>query len=473
MQKVNFDCICLKSLFEHLYSFLNPSFKIVFIFVRIQKTLPFYMIIDPAADITKRNLVVSEMAETLISSEIIKLAGEINDKIKAGEHIFNFTIGDFDPAIFPIPQELQDAIITAYKEGRTNYPAANGIAELRATISRFLDKRENLHYHPEEILVAGGARPLIYAAYQTLVSPGDTVIFPTPSWNNNHYCHLSGAKAIAIETKPENNFMPTAAELRPHLKGARLLSLCSPLNPTGTVFTKKDLEEICDLVIEENNRRTPAEKPLYLLYDQIYWVLTFGETCHYNPISLRPELRDYTIFIDGLSKAFAATGVRVGWSFGPAHIIDRMKSILSHIGAWAPKAEQHASAVYMNEDEKVDTFLVKFKKNVHDRLEAFYKGFKELKKEGFKINVIAPQAAIYLTVQFDLHGMKTPKGKRIETTKDITTYILEEAKLAIVPFSAFGSAENSCWYRLSVGTASMIEIGEVFLKLREALKKLS
>ena len=106
-------------------------------------------------------------------------------------------------------------------------------------------------------------------------------------------------------------------------------------------------------------------------------------------------------------------------------------------------------------------------------MEAFYKGFKELKAAGYKVNVIAPQAAIYLTVQFDLAGMKTPKGKIIANTKDITTYILEEAKLAIVPFYAFGSPENSSWYRLSVGTCSMKEIDEVLAKLRTALEKLS
>ena len=198
------------------------------------------------------DLSVSMMADNLTGSEIIKLAAEINEKIKNGERIFNYTIGDFDPNIFPIPVELNNAIISAYNSHQTNYPAANGIVELRKAVSTFLKEKEQLDYSPEEILIAGGARPLIYGTYVTLLNAGDTVVFPVPSWNNNHYCHLTQSQMILVETKAENNFMPTADEIRPHLKNATLLSLCSPLNPTGTIFKKEQLENICDLVLEEN-----------------------------------------------------------------------------------------------------------------------------------------------------------------------------------------------------------------------------
>jgi aspartate aminotransferase len=153
--------------------------------------------------------------------------------------------------------------------------------------------------------------------------------------------------------------------------------------------------------------------------------------------------------------------------------MDKMKDVLSHVGAWAPKAEQVASAKYLVQTEPVNKFLGSFKKNIQDRLEAFYTGFSTLKKEGFKVQAIAPQAAIYLTVQLDLRGLKTSEGKILATAKDVTSYILEDAKLAIVPFYAFGSAEDSSWYRLSVGTCTLEEIGEVINKLRVALKKLS
>jgi len=425
-------------------------------------------------EVKEKTLKVSKMAETLIASEIIKLAGEINEKIKQGEKIYNLTIGDFDPKVFPIPSELEEEIIKAYTNHETNYPPADGMLETRKAVSNFLKEKEGVEYNPAtEILMSAGARPLIYATYQTLVQPGDTVIFPVPSWNNNHYTHLSHAKKIEIMATPENHFMPTAADLKPHLKGAALVALCSPLNPTGTTFSRKDLEEICELIIEENHSRSADEKPLYLMYDQIYWVLTYGDTEHYNPVSLIPEMKNYTIFIDGLSKAFAATGVRVGWSVGPARVIGKMKSILSHLGAWAPKAEQVATAKYLARKEDVDNYLTRFKKEVHDRLDGFYDGFMALKNEGFKVDAIAPQAAIYLTVQFALHGLKKEDGTVLATTKDITKYLLEEARVAIVPFSAFGDDENSTWYRLSVGTCRLEEVEKVIESLRNALSKLS
>jgi aspartate aminotransferase len=424
------------------------------------------------AEAVKPMLKVSEMAEHLIGSEIIKLAAEIQEKIKNGERIFNYTIGDFDPKIFPIPVELNDEIVNAYNAHQTNYPAANGIAELRKAVSVFLKEREGLDYSADEILISAGARPLIYGTFSTIIDDGDKVVFPLPSWNNNHYCHLFHAKPVYVETTPGNNFMPTADEIRPHLKGATMLALCSPLNPTGTTFGKEQLEMICDLVLEENRSRGADEKPLYLMYDQIYWVLTYEKTKHYNPVSLRPEMKDYTIFIDGISKSFAATGVRVGWAFGPRRIMDKMKAILSHVGAWAPKAEQVATAKYLQDKNAVDTYLTHFKKEIDERLVSFYEGFTQLKKDGFRVNAIAPQAAIYLTVQLDLKGMKTKDGKVLAKQGDVNSYILDEAKLALVPFYAFGSSHESNWYRLSVGTCDKKEIPEVFKTLRAALSRL-
>ena len=415
---------------------------------------------------------VSKMAESLQGSEIIRLAGEINEKIKQGEKIWNFTIGDFDPAIFPIPEELLNEIIEAYKAGHTNYPAANGILSLRQKISAFISKYQMLDYDAEAFLVAGGARPLIYALFQTLVDPGDKVVFPVPSWNNNHYTHLSHANQVMIEASAENNFMPTADELRPHLADATLLALCSPLNPTGTTFTKEGLLEIAQLVLEENSRRAPGSKPLYLMYDQIYWTLTYGETRHEDPVSLVPELRPYTIFIDGLSKAFAATGVRVGWAFGPNHIIDNMKSILGHVGAWAPKAEQVATAAYLSDLNQVQSYIGNLRERLQRRLNAFYEGIMQLKAEGYSVDAVAPQAALYLTVKIDLRGKQTESGRLIETTADVTQYLLDKAGVAIVPFYAFGASKDSSWYRLSVGTCKADSIPEVIDSLRLAFSVL-
>jgi aspartate aminotransferase len=416
---------------------------------------------------------LSHLAETLIGSEIVKLGGEIREKIRQGEKIYNFTVGDFDPAIFPIPKALEDGIVDAYRGHFTNYPAAEGNLDLRDAISAFLKEREALDYATEEILVASGGRPLIYSLFRILVDKGDKVIYAVPSWNNNHYTHFAGAEHVVIEAFPENDFMPAAADLAPHIPGATLICLCSPQNPTGTTISKKDLGEICRMVLEENGRRGPGEKKLYLMYDQMYWHLTYGDIKHYNPVTLYPAMKEYTIFIDAISKVFAATGVRVGWSFGPREVIDKMKALLTHIGAWAPMAEQKATARFLPQKEAIDQYLTVFRAAVALRLQRIYEGFMQLKAEGFAVDAIAPQAAIYLTIKIDLTGKKTGGGKLLGEQSETTSYLLDEAGLAIVPFSAFGASKNSPWYRLSVGTCHLEDIDAMIRKLREAMGKLS
>lgn len=416
---------------------------------------------------------LSQLSATLIGSEIVKMNGDIKEKIRAGEKIFNYTIGDFDPSMFPIPAELEEEIIYAYRKHFTNYPLGEGEADLRQAICKFISDREKLSYTPEEVLVASGGRPLIYTIYRAIVDKGEKVIYAVPSWNNNHYVHFVEGTHCAIETTAENNFMPTAADIQPHLKGAVLLALCSPLNPTGTAFSREQLAEICAMVISENESRGPGEKKLFLLFDQMYWLMTYGTTEHYNPVSLYPDLRPYTIFVDGISKCFAATGVRLGWSIGPAFIINKMKSILSHLGAWSPLPEQKATAKYLLQKGSIDQYLKIFKAGLLERLQKIHAGFQQMKKEGFSVDSIAPQAAIYLTVKIDCAGKTTNTGMLLEKQADVTAYLLNEAGLALVPFSAFGSAHTSPWYRLSVGTVKIEDLHEMFGRLRESLRKLS
>ncbi|MFN8406149.1 MAG: aminotransferase class I/II-fold pyridoxal phosphate-dependent enzyme [Sphingobacteriaceae bacterium] len=415
---------------------------------------------------------VSQLAKTLKGSEIIKIGNEINERKRQGEKIANLTIGDFDPSIYPIPHQLKEGIIEQYVANQTNYPPADGIAALRGSVSDLVQERYQLDYTPNQILIAAGSRPLIYSAYLALIDPGDKVIYTAPSWNNNHYCHLSGAHGVAVSTSAENNFMPTAEEIKPHLKEATLLALCSPLNPSGTMFGKQDLEDICDLIIEENGRRGADEKPLYLLYDQIYALLTFGQNKHHNPVTLRPEMKQYTVYIDGASKCFAATGVRVGWGFGPENLIAKMRAILSHVGAWAPKAEQVAMAQFLTQKQDVDVYLTSFKKKIQASLDALYLGIQQLKSEGFFVDAISPMGAIYLTVQVDYIGKSTPDGDLLKTSSDINFYLIKEAKLALVPFSAFGTDEGVNWFRASVGGCAHEDIVLMLPRLKRALQKL-
>lgn len=415
---------------------------------------------------------VSALAQNLRGSEIIKIAGEINELKRQGQNIANLTIGDYDSNIYPIPDDLKKGIVDAYAANQTNYPPADGVLALRESVSVFLKNRLGLSYGANEILISGGSRPLIYSTFLAVVDPGDKVVFPAPSWNNNHYCDLLKAEGIMVQTTAENNFMPTADELRPHVKGAALLALCSPLNPTGTMFGKKDLEEICDLVIAENKTRAADEKPLYFLYDQIYSQLTFGDNQHFDPVTLRPELKDYVIFIDGASKCFAATGVRVGWGFGPEKVINNMKAIVGHMGAWSPKAEQVAMAKYIVDNGAVDTYLNTLKARIQASLNALHTGFQKMKAEGFAVDSIAPMGAIYLTIKIDVTCKTTPDGTVLNNSADINFYLIKESKIAFVPFSAFGTGDDVNWFRASVGACSLQDIQEAMPRVKAALAKL-
>jgi aspartate aminotransferase len=183
-------------------------------------------------------------------------------------------------------------------------------------------------------------------------------------------------------------------------------------------------------------------------------------------------MREYCIFIDAISKVFAATGVRVGWSTGPAAVIGKMKAILTHVGAWAPMAEQKALANFLANRKAIRSFLDNFKKEIESRLHAIYDGFISLKKAGFPVDAISPEAAIYLTIKVDLKGRMTPDGRVLQNQADVTAYLLSAAGLAVVPFYAFGASRNSPWYRLSVGTCKKEEIAEMIARLENALLRL-
>lgn len=415
---------------------------------------------------------VSKLAQNLIGSEIIKIGNQVNELKAQGAEIANLTIGDLDSNIYPIPAGLKQNIQKAYADNLTNYPPANGLLSLRKAVAKDIKSRWDLDYSPDDILVSGGSRPLIYATFKTIVDEGDKVVYAVPSWNNNHYAYLTSANAVELEVTPEDNFLPTADVITPHLEGAVLLALCSPLNPTGTMFTKEQLSEICEAVIAENKKRGEGEKPLYLMYDQIYAMLTFGDSEHFNPVSLYPELRDYTIYIDGTSKCFAATGVRVGWSFGPTKVIDRMKALLTHVGAWAPKPEQQAVAEFLDNTPAVNEFVNDFKGKIAQSLEVLHAGIQEMKSKNFAVDSIKPMGALYLTIKLDYVGKTTENGKVLKDSTDLVFYLIEKAGVALVPFSAFGNSREMPWFRASVGACSVEDLQKMFPKLEAALAKL-
>lgn len=410
---------------------------------------------------------IGSLAYDLIGSEILKIAGQVRAIKESGAPVSDFTVGDFSPAQFRIPATLEAAIVRALQAGETNYPPSDGVPALRKAVVAFYQRHLGLDYPLEGVAIASGARPVLWASYRTVLEDGDRVIYPVPSWNNNHYIHLCRAQGIAIPTSPEHGFLPTAAQIAPHIAGASLIALNSPLNPAGTGFSADEVRAIATLVVDENRRREArGERPVFLLYDHIYWTLAADSAPHFTPPGLVPEVAKYTLFVDGISKGFAATGLRVGWVVGPPYIVKRMRDLLGHVGAWAPRAEQIATAEVLADPDAGLALVEPIKNGLIARLERLYAGLEELRRAGAPVRALPPAGALYLSVQFDLL-------ERFGTDDELRRFLLEEAGLAAVPFRAFGLEHDSGWFRLSVGAVGLTEIDAALGRLRPALERLT
>ena len=419
-----------------------------------------------SASITVGSL--SGLAQGLVGSEVLRIAGEVRAAVAAGREVCNLTVGDFDPREFPLPRKLADGIKAALDAGHSNYPPSNGVPELRKAVVAFYQREMQLDYPLESVIVAGGARPLIYGTFKTLVDEGDGVVFPVPSWNNNHYVYMCGARAIPLEVKREHQFHPTPEQVAAVLPGARLLSLCSPLNPTGTGMKLEVLAAISQMVVDENRRRErTGARTLFMMFDQVYWATAFDTGMPLTPPALVPDVAPYTVLIDAISKSLAATGLRVGWALAHPAVISRMADLLGHVGAWAPKPEQMATAAFITDGAAFHEFRGQMAARLRARLQALYDGFARMRARGLSVEAVEPEGTLYLSVRFPLGGIV--RGRQLRTNEDVRKLLLEEAGIAVVPFQAFALPHEDGWFRLSVGAVSPAAIEQGLQRLEQVL----
>lgn len=377
---------------------------------------------------------LSHYGQNIIGSEIIK----INNTIKSvkDNEIYNYTIGDFDPEVNPIPGKLQSLIAHEYYKNQTNYPSAQGELALRKAVSDHYATK-GISYSENEILIGAGVRPLIYTIFKTIVNPKDGVLFAAPSWNNNHYSFLSNAVKVCVPTDESNNFNLTYHDVLKNFDNTKLLCLCSPQNPTGSVMSKDELKQICDLVVYTN-----WSTPTYILYDQIYSELS---DMSHHPLTLCPDIKPYLICVDGVSKSLSATGIRVGWMMASEEVIKQATQIFSHIGAWAPKPEQLAVAKYLVTDDYQE--YIQGQKNQFEYIQqAFMSVIDKHKSYGF--DYIKPDGGIYLAI-------KLPYRKTTTDLNFFLSYLIHECCIGLVPFDYFG-CQNSEWFRMSFGGVSTV-----------------
>jgi aspartate aminotransferase len=409
------------------------------------------------------------------SPEILRIAWQVRELQATGEReVFDLTLGDYDPAQFAPPPGLVSALARHLAAGRTNYPPADGIPGLRRAITDYYERRLGLRFPDEAILVGSGARPLIYAVYASTLEPGDRLVYAVPSWNNDYYAYLNGAEAVILEAGAEDRFLPTLEVLSPHLAGARVLHLNSPLNPAGTVMAAGELAAICQAVVIENLRRSAVgARALILLYDMVYWPLVYGAGEFVHPVSLVPEVAPYVVSIDAVSKWMAATGLRVGWAVVPPFAQAKVKALGSHMGAWAPHAEQWAVADVLSGDPSFEVYLATLAGGLEERLGVLHRACAELASEGYDVESLAPESGLYLSLRLDLVGAKTPGGERLNDSEEVRRYLLRQGGVGLIPFSAFGSSPGGSWYRAAVGALDGTRLRAAGASLSAAVRALS
>jgi len=409
---------------------------------------------------------LSNIGNNIVGSEIIKISQQIKEIAKT-KPVSNLTIGDFNSKLWPIPSKLRKHIQDAYEWDLTNYPNSQGELELRESVSKHIKHQFNVDYSPEEILVGGGVRPLIYTVYKATVNQNDEVIYPVPSWNNNHYCFLHGAVKQEIECTPENSFFPTVEDIDNRIDDkTSLICICSPQNPTGRVINPEVLKGICELIVTENKFRASqvGSRPLYLFFDQIYSDIT-KEGLFIHPLTLCPEIRDYLICADGISKSLNATGIRVGWLFGPKDVIGKMTEILSHIGAWAPKPEQRALDTYIREDYEDYISHINYVTKEYEHISDKICGkLEELKNKGLRVDYQKPDGGIYISVYLGyVHSFTS--------TEDYISFLINTCGLGIVPFEYFGSKNNKGWFRISIGNVADTNLDFILETIEKSVQK--
>ena len=420
---------------------------------------------------TRPQLALSYVAADMEGSRILAAAYEARVLRESGVEVTDLTIGDYAPEQYCGPRELLEEIAWEVVEGRNNYPPSDGVPALQEAVRGFYAHALGVEFPAKTVVVCGGARPPIYAIFRCLVNPGDVVAYPTPSWNNDYYCQLTGARALPLPTSASTNFMPTPAQVRDAVSdsGVRLFCLNSPSNPCGTVIDPVTLRGITQVIVEENISRARAGlRPLYFMFDMVYWPLA-GEGNPVHPLALVPEAAPYTLYVDAVSKWLVGTGLRLGWAVVPPHLYTPLRDFMGHVGAWGPRPVQVAVAKYLSRSEEVLTFTGGLREQVRSRQALVGASFTAWATEGLPVKHVAPTGAIYVSVRFNVIGKKTPTGNVLDSNTAIRRYLLNEARVALVAFQAFGMTGDTGWFRISVGAVSLAELEAGLARVREAL----
>jgi aspartate/methionine/tyrosine aminotransferase len=382
----------------------------------------------------------------------MKVAAEAKRLKAEGIDVIDLSVGEPD---FPTPQNIKDAAKKAIDENQTKYTINSGTVELRNSIVNKFKKDNNLNYTINEIIVSSGAKQSIFNAILSTVSKDDEVIVPAPYWvSYPEMISLAEGKTVVIETSEENGFRITPEQLEAAVTPkTKLFILCNPSNPTGSAYNKKQLEKIAEVVQRHN---------FLVLSDEIYEKLLYDNFEFISFASINNQMKEKTILVNGVSKTYSMTGWRIGYTAGPEEIIKAMDKIQSHSTSNASSISQQATIESLNGPHE---YLRLMQIEFHKRRDFLYDQL--LSIEG--ISCYKPEGAFYLFPNFSSYTNKSYNGTRINNSLDLAMYVLNEARIALVPGSAFG-AEG--FMRFSYAN-SIEKLSEAVERLKSALSKLN
>ena len=392
---------------------------------------------------------ISDKSKQVTPSSTLALTAKINAMVADGLDVVKFGAGEPD---FDTPDHIKSAAVEALNQGFTKYTPVAGITELRQAIVDKFERDNGLSYESNQVIVSCGAKHTIYNILQAICNPGDEIIFAAPYWvSYTEMVKLADATPIVINTTPDQNFALTPDQIKSAVtEKTKAIIICSPSNPTGTTYSTESLQMIAELAVEHQ---------FYLISDEIYEALLYDGAKHRSLASFGDAVKSLTFVVNGVSKAYSMTGWRIGYTAGPEDAIKAMSKIQSHSTSNPTSIAQKAAlAAITGSQEPVVEMVKAFQKRrdlICQRLDDI---------DG--VEYVRPQGAFYIFPDFSPHYGRTINGHSINSSQELATYFLDEAKVGAVPGDGFG-ADNHM--RFSFAT-SEIEINRGLDRIQKALE---
>ncbi|NLM04762.1 MAG: pyridoxal phosphate-dependent aminotransferase [Clostridiales bacterium] len=393
-------------------------------------------------ELSRKNLKISPSLTLSIDAKAKQMK-------KEGIDIISFGVGEPD---FDTPKNIKDAGIEAIKNNHTKYTPISGLIELKEAICNKLYKENGLKYDVENIIISNGAKHSIWNTCQAICNPGDEVIIPTPYWiSYPEMVKMADAIPVFVQCSESNEFKLKIEDLLSAITDkTKAIILNSPSNPTGSVYTREELEEIAKIAVEKN---------ILIISDEIYEKLIYDNNKHISVASLNPEIKERTILINGMSKGYAMTGWRIGYTASNAEIAKLMQNIQGHVTSNPNTIAQYASIEALNGDQNtMDDMLISF----NERREYMVSKINNIKD----LSCIIPKGAFYVMMNISKWIGREIQGIKINNSIDFADVLLTYANIATVPGAAFG-ADN--YIRLSYAT-SLESIKEGLNRIDNLLK---